>query len=792
MDGTNDGPFMAETETGSSNGDVVWRTDIPYAPSEPLTLCGGNLIVICTDGRMRSLDDDTGAIIWSDPISNGSIVVSDMIQLFIIGDDSVEVVDPNTGSLIRTMSMNLPFESTVSSASITDSGLLVTGGNTTALYDLDPSDGVDEGIKDNSTDSDLIWQVTYVHEMDCPPAISPIGKMIGIVTGGRVWFHHVSNGTEIVNLSLPEVLTGRIVSGGDSFYLLTGTSPWTVRSYIINELRILEPTWTLELGSEPRGELVIEGNHMYISLRSGDVIAIGANNNPPRAVISSPLEGIMVFPDELVTLDATGSTDLDGDPLKYVWTIEGTSTSIYEGPDPVTEVTLPGVGRKSLVLRVYDDMRAYGEASVNITVLKKITSPDFEDFLYDINIHMSYGISESSGRGLINVSLPSVLPDRTGAVFVCNLEFITWPVYAQYRFEWANITIGYGDKEFKDRVNEERMGVFFLDNGEWKRAEGSGVDTLNKKVYGNFSSLMTGQYAIGILDNNGPELRHRETEDYRYRMLESTEYKFRVEYRDADNDLPVKVILMIDNKTEYQLTDEGFSTSVTRWTFHSVNEIELEPGDHTYYFEAYDGNFIIRSDYFNINVGNNPPVVIIVGPTSIIRTGDVVLFDGSGSYDPDGDDIKFSWDFDDRDGIQREELDEKVDHVYIDEGNYVVTLTVSDGVDETSKTIHITVLDEDEPSGIGSDIPPTIWIGIIIIMGILIIAIVIFITISRRGHEEQSDIQRKFEGRWSCPECGTRIPNGVEECPKCDYLYDPVDFEDEDEFDDFEDDEDEM
>ena len=80
---------------------------------------------------------------------------------------------------------------------------------------------------------------------------------------------------------------------------------------------------------------------------------------------------------------------------------------------------------------------------------------------------------------------------------------------------------------------------------------------------------------------------------------------------------------------------------------------------------------------------------------------------------------------------------------------------------------------------------------VIIIITILILFIIIFIIITRKGHEEHRDIARRFEGRWTCPECGTGVPNGVEECPKCDYIYDPMDF-DEDDTDEYLDEYDEM
>ncbi len=785
-DGINDGPFLDETGTSNSDGDVIWRSEIPSEPVKPLIISGGNIIVTSRDGRIRGLDDDTGSILWTYdlPYSPNLQISSDERSLFVIYHKTVNVLDPNTGITRYTMDLEgIPDPSVINSSSITDEGLLITTHNYTALFDLDPSDGVDEGILDNSTSSDLIWSVLIKNGISCPPAISPDEPTIGICSGDRIYFHYLNNGTEISNISIDGIQTGRLVSGGDSYYIVAGSSPWDVIAYSPTEVGIFETTWSLDLPSRPRGELVIVGNHMYITMGNGRIMAIGAENNDPVAIISSPYDGILLFPGEDFTLDASGSYDLDDDPLTYVWFLEGEDTPVYEGINPVQTLSLQGIGKKKLKLRVYDDMRAYGESVINVTILKRVTSPDFKDYLYDIEVHMSYGISEASGIGLVNTTVGGEVPDASGALFICHLDFIPWPTYASYRFEWANVSIGYKDKEFKVKANEEKLGLFYYNEltSTWEGAGVSGVMLNDSKVFGNFSSLRSGFYAIGILDNSLPELRHRDAENYRYKMIDSNNYKFRVEYRDVDNDIPVSIRLVIDNRTEYDLVDEGFATSVLRWAFFSVTDVDLLPGDHSYYFEVDDGNFIVTSDHFHYTASNTPPVVNIIGPTSVVYTGDIILFDGSSSYDPDGNEISFSWDFNNNDGIQKDKVDRKVDHIYYDEGNYIITLTVSDGVDKTSKTLSITVIDNGNDDTDPIPISTGLWILILSVIGILILAIVIFIVVSKKGHEEQTDIQRSFEGRWACPECGTRVPNGVEECPRCDYLYDPMDFDEMDE-----------
>lgn len=789
-DQDNDGEYISETARGRMDGDVIWRSEIPE-PIGPIIISGGNIIVMTADNDMIGIDDDTGEILWTEgmPYSQKHSMAADQYSIYLSTDNSVIVMDPTDGEIKYSMLTAQMGDN--KAISVTEQGLLITSNNSTSLYDADPSDGVDEGVIDNSTTSDLLWRIEFGTDLHSPPAISPANQVIGIVQDQRIGFHHLNNGTEISNLTFDGEQTGRVVSGGDSFYFITGSSPWKIRSVTPTDINGYEFTWTLDLSSRPRGELVIVSDNMFISQNDGRILSIGADNNAPVAVISSPDEGILLFPGEALKLDASMSYDEEGDPLTYAWILEGVDDPIYEGEEPVVNLTVEGVGTKVLTLRVYDDMRAYGEAEINITLLRRGRFV-YEDSLYNIRVEISYGISEPSGLILVNSSIPEDPPKSRGSVFIAKMDLTVWPGYAHYRFEYANVSILYSDKEFEQRLNVDKMSVFRFDQeaSSWKKPTETGVDSETKIVYGNFTEFISGFYAIGILDNGIPELRHRPTDDYRYKMLDSTEFKFRVEYRDEDNEQPEYIKLVIDNETEYMLMDEGFSSSVIRWSFYSMEDIPISPGDHSYYFEAYDGNFMVTSPYYDFFVNNNPPVAVIVGPTSVVYVGDIVLFDGSDSYDPDGDEITWSWDFNDKDGIQKDKVDSKVDTIYYDEGNYVVTLTVSDGVDKTEKTLSITVLDKDEGSR-GSNIPAGVWIMVIVIISILILFIMVFIIITRRGHEEHRDLTRRFEGKWTCPECGTSIPNGVEECPKCDYIYDPMDFDDED-IDDYMDEFDEM
>jgi PKD repeat protein len=69
---------------------------------------------------------------------------------------------------------------------------------------------------------------------------------------------------------------------------------------------------------------------------------------------------------------------------------------------------------------------------------------------------------------------------------------------------------------------------------------------------------------------------------------------------------------------------------------------------------------------------NEVPVAFFA--TRVVHTGEVVTFDASGSYDPDGSIASYFWDF----GDGSNATGATVDHVYADDGSYTVTLTITD------------------------------------------------------------------------------------------------------------------
>lgn len=69
----------------------------------------------------------------------------------------------------------------------------------------------------------------------------------------------------------------------------------------------------------------------------------------------------------------------------------------------------------------------------------------------------------------------------------------------------------------------------------------------------------------------------------------------------------------------------------------------------------------------------------------------VITFDGTGSFDPDGDAITYSWDFGDGTTGTDPGPDPTSSHIYSQAGDYTITLTVSDGEFEDTATTTATI-----------------------------------------------------------------------------------------------------
>ena len=102
--------------------------------------------------------------------------------------------------------------------------------------------------------------------------------------------------------------------------------------------------------------------------------------------------------------------------------------------------------------------------------------------------------------------------------------------------------------------------------------------------------------------------------------------------------------------------------------------VTLEEGVHNITLTAVDLDDLTSMDWVHIEVRNRPPVAIIHGP-EIVNVSEEASFRTDRSYDPDGDELEFTWYFEGGDVLSGIE----VSQAWSDWGVYNVTLEADDG-----------------------------------------------------------------------------------------------------------------
>jgi len=111
-----------------------------------------------------------------------------------------------------------------------------------------------------------------------------------------------------------------------------------------------------------------------------------------------------------------------------------------------------------------------------------------------------------------------------------------------------------------------------------------------------------------------------------------------------------------------------------------VEHSYADDGVYTVTLTVTDDDGATASTSATKNVSTYPPTAIFTESAETALTGELIDFDASDSYDPDGTIVSYFWDF--GDGTNATGV--TISHAYANDGNYTVTLTVTDDDGATS------------------------------------------------------------------------------------------------------------
>ena len=362
------------------------------------------------------------------------------------------------------------------------------------------------------------------------------------------------------------------------------------------------------------------------SLGNKDVFALSfSGNSPPHAVITTPADGAIYFTSETITFDGRDSYDPNGAEELSSYTWRSDSSGVLS-----TQATFSqnlGAGMHNITLTVGDIHGAESVAEVTITV------------------------TQTPNKG------PTADAGDKGATVEAKV----------------NQDIRFDGSDSSDPDSDTLTYKWdFESDGIW--------DDLNKTNTHSYNASGSYVALLMVEDPSGAN----DTDVVNVSISNNKNPVARIIVDDEDKRVNVNTTVGFDASGS---TDDDDTVLYYSWDFNGDGIEDSKSVTPTHKFTE-KGVFTVNLTVMDPFGGNNtvgeeitvnkPPVAVLVGNESGY-VGEAVSFSAVDSYDEDGDELRFDWDFE-SDG----ELDEEgaeVEHIYDAAGEYTVLLWVLDGRD---------------------------------------------------------------------------------------------------------------
>jgi len=642
----------------ASTGTLIWS----YATGDHIrsspAVAGGKVFIGSYDYKIYALNASTGSFIWKYTTGNlvdSSPAVTDDRVYVGSHDKKVYCLNASTGSLI----WNYTTGSLVYSSPAVADGKVYIGSYDYKVYCLNALTGA------------FIWSYTTGSIIShSSPAIADgrvyVGSWNGKVyalnasTGSLIWSYTTAGLIE----SAPAVADGKVYVGSDDkkVYCLNASTGSLIWSYTTGDY----------IDSSP----AVADGKVYVGSRDYKVYALNASNGlfiwsftSGGLIISSP-----AVADRKVYV---GSYDRN---IYAFGVYDVAITSVIPSPTQVLvgqTVNITVVAKNEGAETETFNVTAYYDDSVIQTQTVTNLAPSVEATLTFI--------WNTTGAMPIDYRIKAVASKVLGEADIADNTYVDGIVklidYPVAQFTYSPIVPLTGETvTFNASLSTPDGGIII--SYDWNFGDGTPNATGMITTHA-YTDNGTYTVTLTVTDDSGLT----DTDSHNITVLNRPPI---ASFTESATLVPTGTVIYFNASASYD--PDGYIVSYF-WDFGdetngngvTIEHAYADNGTYTVTLTLTDNDGATATATAIKTISNRPPIVFFTENATTVYVGEVIYFNASGSYDPDGMIVNYYWDF--GDGTNASGV--TVPHAYADNGNYTVTLTVTDDDGMAASTSHI-------------------------------------------------------------------------------------------------------